>query len=101
MSTFDERGNAFEAKYAHDAEMIFKAEARRDKKLAVWAAQFLGVTPEDYTRVLIKADMELAGAEDVISKLITDLEGKADEATIRAKVDEFDIAAKNEIMSDV
>ena len=101
MTTFDERENAFETKYAHDAEMNFKAEARRDKKLAVWAAELLGIDGADYTRALIKADMELAGPEDVIAKLIADLDGKADEATIRAKVAEFDIAAKNEIMNEV
>lgn len=101
MSSMDDRKQAFENKFAHDAEMKFKAEARRDKKLAVWASELLGVDAAEYTRVLIKADMELEGAEDVIGKMIEDLAGKAGEATIRAKVAEYDIEAKEEIMNEV
>ncbi len=101
MSSMDDRKKAFENKYAHDAEMQFKAEARRDKKLAIWASELLGIDAADYTRALIKADMELAGAEDVIGKLIEDLSGKADEATIRSKVAEYDAEAKEEIMNEV
>lgn len=47
MTTFDDRENAFEAKYAHDAEMQFKADARRNKLLGLWAAELMGKTGED------------------------------------------------------
>ena len=47
MSTFDERESAFENKFAHDAEMQFKAEARRNKLLGLWAAELLGKSGDD------------------------------------------------------
>ncbi len=97
MSTFDERENAYETKFAHDAETQFKIEARRNKKLAIWAAEKLGVSAYDYTRELIKADLEEQGAEDVISKLISDLEGKVGEEGIREKLAQFQNEAQKEI----
>lgn len=97
MSTFDERENAYENKFAHDAETKFKIEARRNKKCAQWAANLLGVSADDYTRELIKADMEVAGPEDVIAKLVGDLDGKADEATIRDKFVQFEAEAHTEV----
>lgn len=97
MSTFDDRENAYENKFAYDAETKFKIEARRDKKCAVWAAEKLGISAEDYTKELIKADMEVAGAEDVIAKLISDLKGKVDEETIREHVAKFEVEATKEI----
>ena len=100
MSTIDDRGDAFEKKFAHDAEMTFKAEARRNKKVAAWAAELLGKDAGEYTVELIKADMEEAGSDDVARKLIADLSGKADEDTIRAKIAECDVLAKDEIMNE-
>ncbi len=100
MSTFEDRQNAFENKFAHDAEMRFKAEARRNKKIANWAAGLLGVDPADYTRALIKADMEEAGFEDVIRKLLADIGDKASEEDVRAKVAELDLEAKDEILNE-
>ncbi|MCC6000837.1 MAG: DUF1476 domain-containing protein [Pararhodobacter sp.] len=89
MSTFNERERAFENKFAHDAEMQFKAVARRNKALGLWAAGLLGKTgqaAEDYAMEVIRADFEEAGHEDVFRKLQADLQGKADEATIRAQM---------------
>ncbi len=97
MSTFDDRENAYENKFAHDAETKFKIEARRNKKLAVWAAGLMGADAEEYTMELIKADMEEAGAEDVVTKLIKDLDGKADEGTIRENVSKFEAEATKEV----
>lgn len=97
MSTFDDRENAYENKFVYDAETKFKVEARRDKKLAVWASGLLGTDADEYTKELIKADMEEAGAEDVISKLVKDLEGKADEQTIREHVAQYETEAYKEI----
>jgi hypothetical protein len=97
MSTFDERERAFETKFAHDMEMQFKAVARRNKLLGLWAAGLLGKTgqaAEDYAMEVIRADFEEAGHEDVFRKVAADLAGLADEATIRAKMAEFLAAAK-------
>lgn len=91
MTTFDDREHAFEAKFAHDAELRFKVEARSVKLLAQWATELLskaGEEAETYTTALIAADFEEAGQEDVIRKLIDDLTGIADEEKIRAKVRE-------------
>jgi hypothetical protein len=89
MSTFDDRERAFESKYAHDMEMQFKAVARRNKLLGLWAAGLLGKTgqaAEDYAMDVIRADFEEAGHEDVFRKIAADLAGKADEAMIRAQM---------------
>ena len=72
MTTFDDRENAFENKFAHDEEMKFKAEARANKLLGQWAAGLLGKTGDDvdaYAREVIKADFEEAGHDDVIRKV--------------------------------
>ncbi|WP_424967897.1 MULTISPECIES: DUF1476 domain-containing protein [unclassified Dinoroseobacter] len=103
MTTFDDRENAFEAKYAHDAEMQFKADARRNKLLGLWAAELLGKTGEDataYAREVIKSDFEEAGHEDVFRKVSGDLGSKADEATIRAKMAELLVEAQNQVMNE-
>ena len=89
MSTFDDRERAFETKFAHDMEMQFKAVARRNKLLGLWAAGLLGKTgqaAEDYAMEVIRADFEEAGHEDVFRKVAADLAGRADEATIRAQM---------------
>ncbi len=104
MSTFDERENAFESKFAHDAEMQFKAEARRNKLLGLWAADLLGKTGEEadaYAKEVIKADFEEPGDEDVYRKVAGDLEGKTDEATIRAKMAETLALAKAQLMDEI
>ena len=101
MSTFEERQNAFEAKYAHDADMAFKAEARRNKLLGLWAAELLGKDDADaYAKEVIAADFEEAGDEDVYRKLAGDLGDKADEATIRAKMKELMAEAKAQLMAE-
>jgi hypothetical protein len=103
MATFDERENAFENKYAHDAEMQFKAEARRNKLLGLWAAGLMGKTGDEadaYAKEVIKSDFEEAGDEDVYRKVSGDLGDKADEATIRAKMAELSAEAKVQIMNE-
>lgn len=104
MTTFDDRENAFEAKYAHDAEMTFKAEARRNKLLGLWAAGLMGKSEAeaaDYARAVVKADFEEAGHEDVVRKVAADLGDLADAATIRAKMDELMAVAKAQLMSEI
>jgi hypothetical protein len=76
MTTFDEREHAFENKFAHDAEMQFKAEARRNKLLGLWAAELMGKSGQeaaDYAKEVVKADFEEAGHEDVVRKVSGDL----------------------------
>ena len=104
MSSMKERENAFENKFAHDAEMQFKAEARRNKLLGLWAADLLGKTGDDatdYAKEVIKSDFEEAGDEDVYRKVSGDLGAKADEATIRAKMVELMAEAKGQLIEEV
>ena len=104
MTTFDDRENAFENKFAHDAEMQFKAEARRNKLLGLWAADLLGKTGDDadeYAKEVIKADFEEAGHEDVVRKVAGDLGAKSDPDTIRAKMAELLVEAKAQLMAEL
>jgi hypothetical protein len=103
MTTFDDRENAFEAKFAHDAEMQFKAEARRNRLLGLWAAGLLGKSGEaagDYAREVIKADFEEAGDEDVVRKVKADLGDLATEAKIREMLVECMREAKGQLASE-
>lgn len=103
MSTFDEREHAFEAKFAHDAEMQFRAEARRNKLLGLWAAELLGKSGDEadaYAIEIVKADVEEPGDEDVYRKLAADLGTKADEATIRSKMAEMLAEAKAQLVDE-
>jgi len=76
MKTFDERGNAHETKFVLDAAKEFKAEAKRNKALGLWAAGLMGKSDADaekYATSVIVADMEEAGDDDVFRKLRGDL----------------------------
>jgi len=104
MSSFDDRENAFENKFAHDAEMQFKAEARRNKLLGLWAADLMGKSgddADDYAKEVVKSDFEEAGDEDVYRKVSGDLGDKSDEATIRAQMKTLMAEAKSQIMNEV
>ena len=104
MTTFDDRENAFEAKFAHDAEMQFKAEARRNKLLGLWAAGLMGKSADDaaaYAVEVVKSDFQEAGDEDVFRKVSGDLGDHASETTIRAKMAELMVEAKRQIMSEI
>jgi len=101
MTTFDERESAFENKFAHDEEMAFRAEARCNKLLGLWAAEMLGKSgdaAEAYAREVIKADFEEAGHEDVVRKVAGDLGDKADADTVRQKRAELPVEAKGQIL---
>ena len=103
MSTFDDRENAFENKYAHDQEMQFRAEARRNKLLGLWAAEMLGKTGDDadaYAREVVKSDFEEAGHEDVVRKVAGDLGDKATADEIRAKMDQLLKVAKAQLLDE-
>lgn len=103
MTSFDDREHAFEAKFAHDAEMVFKAEARRNKLVGLWAADLMGKSGDDaaaYAVEVVKSDFEEAGHEDVVRKVAGDLGDKANDAEIRAKMAEMMIKAKSQIMNE-
>ena len=104
MTTFDDRENAFENNYAHDEEMKFKAEMRRNKLLGLWAAELMGKTGDDantYAIEVVKSDFEEAGHEDVVRKVAGDLGDLADVDTIRSKMDELLRIAKDQVMKEV
>ena len=104
MTTFDDRERAYETKFALDAELNFKAEARRNRLLGEWAAALLGKTGDDaraYAMTVLTSDFEEPGDEDVYRKLAADLAGKADEATIRAKMVELRAVARNQIDDEI
>src|ERR671914_2573002 len=77
MTTFDDRKDAFEKKFAHDEDLRFKATARRNKLLGLWAAEKLGKSgpeAETYAKSVVMADFQEAGDDDVLRKVRADLE---------------------------
>ena len=100
MSSFDDRRNAFENKFAHDEELKFKIEARRNKLLGLWAAEIMGKDGDAYAKEVIAADFEEAGDEDVFRKLAGDLGDAQSEEDIRAKMGECLAEAKKQIMEE-
>ncbi|HMM07954.1 MAG TPA: DUF1476 domain-containing protein [Paracoccus solventivorans] len=104
MSTFDDRERAHESKFALDAELRFKAEARRNRLLGEWAAGLLGKSGDEartYALTVVSSDFDEPGEEDVFRKISADLAGKADEATIRARMDEFRAEARRQILEEI
>ena len=100
MSTFDERKDAFENKFAHEQNLTFKIESLRNKLLGAWAAEIIGLDEgktEEYVREVVKSDFQEAGDEDVFRKLKADLEGLVDEKVIRTKMNEFLQSAKDKL----
>src|ERR1051326_5205152 len=95
MTTFDKREDGFEKKFAHDEELKFKATARRNKLLGMWAAQKLGLAGADaeaYAKEVVAADFEEAGDNDVFRKIRKDFDGKkvaVADAEIRKMMDDF------------
>lgn len=101
MKTFQDREKGFEKKFAHDQDLKFRAESRRNKALAEWAAAKLGITEvEDYVKAVRKADLAQKGDEDVVRKVKADFDEKGvaiAEDDIRAKLSEFLAQAVTEI----
>ena len=95
MSSFDKREEGFEKKFALDEEQKFKAEARRNKLLGLWAAEKLGITGDAanaYAKEVVASDFEESGDADVVRKVLGDLTAKGvalTEQQIRAKMDEL------------
>ena len=104
MSSFDDRENAFESKFAHDSELQFRAEARRNKLVGLWAAELLGKSGQDaadYAMSVVSADFEEAGIEDVVRKLVGDLGAKSSAEAVRAKMAELLPVAKSQLMTEI
>lgn len=103
MTTFDKREEGFEKKFALDEELRFKATARRNKMLGVWAAQKLGLAGDEadaYAKAVVMADFEEAGDDDVLRKVRTDFEAKGvglSDHQIRRTMDELMEAAVAQI----
>lgn len=103
MTTFDERQRSYEAKFARDAEMNFKAEARRNRLLGEWAAGLLGKTGDDarsYALTVVTSDFDEPGDEDVFRKLMTDIGDQVDEAALRLKMAELRLTAREQILNE-
>lgn len=106
MTTFDNRENAFENKFARDEETMFKITARRNKLLGFWAAEKMGLTEEEadsYAKSVVQADFEEAGDEDVVRKLIGDLTSagvEIDDAMIRQAMEEQLVEARRQFMGE-
>ena len=99
MTTFDKREEGFEKKFALDEEQKFKAEARRNRLLGLWAAEKLGLTGDAataYSKEVVAADFEEAGDQDVQNKVVKDFAAKGvaiGSPEVRAKMDELMAAA--------
>jgi len=103
MTTFDDRESAFENKFAHDQDMQFKAQARRNKLMGLWVADILekrGGDAEAYAVAVVKADFEEAGHEDVMRKVMADLDGRVPEAEVRGKYEALLDVAKAQLMDE-
>lgn len=103
MTTFNEREQAFEKKFAHDQDLKFRAEARRNKLLAEWAGAKLGIAGDalpEYTKSILRADLEEKGDDDVFRKIRKDFDDRGvavTDAEIREAMGEFLAKAVAEI----
>jgi hypothetical protein len=104
MTTFDQREKDFEKKFAHDEELRFRANARRNKLLGLWAAEKLGLSgaqADAYAKEVVASDFEEAGDHDVFRKVRADLDAKkvtgVSDKELRARMDELMLRAMKEI----
>ena len=105
MTTFDEREQGFEKKYALDQEQEFKANSRRNRALGRWAAGLMGLEGQhvdEYAQAVIRSEFKEAGDEDVLRKVFEDLKGAGvavTESDVRMKMAEFLAQAREEVKS--
>lgn len=106
MNTFDKRQEGFERKFAHDEELEFKASARRNKLLGLWAAELMGISgdeAESYAKEVVKSDFEEAGDDDVFRKVRGDFDAKGIDQSdhqLRRMMDELMATAKEQIQNE-
>ena len=107
MTTFDDREQAFENKFAHDQEIEFKATARRNRLLGLWAAGLMGLEGEhleQYAGAVVRSEVEHHSDEDVLRKVWKDLSAsgaKVTESAVRAKMEELLAVAREQIKAGV
>ena len=105
MTTFDDRELGFENRFAHDRDLDFKAKARRNRQLGLWAAGLMGLEGDhrdDYANAVVKSEVDLPGDEDVLRKVAKDLSAsglKVTEGEVRARMDEFLAIAREQLKS--
>ena len=106
MNEMEDRGDAYENKFAHDAELKFKAEARRNKLLGAWAAELLGKTGDavdEYAKEVVRSDFDEPGDEDVFRKIRSDFDDAGVDQSdhqIRRTMDELMATAIEQIQSE-
>jgi hypothetical protein len=106
MTSFDDRQKGFEKKFALDQELQFKAQARRNKLLGLWAAEKLGLTGDaarDYAKTVVKADFAEPGDHDVFRKVRQDFDAKGiaqSDHQIRRTMEELLATAREQIMNE-
>jgi hypothetical protein len=106
MTTFQDREKGFERKFAHDEELKFRATARRNKLLGLWAAEKMGLSGEEaqgYAREVVKADLAEPGEEDVFRKVRGDFDAKGVDQSdhqIRRMMGELMAEAVNQIETE-
>ncbi|MDJ0950318.1 MAG: DUF1476 domain-containing protein [Alphaproteobacteria bacterium] len=106
MTTFDKREKGFETKYKTDQEIEFKAQARRNKLLGLWAAEMMGISGEAadaYAREVVQADFEEPGEEDVFRKVFGDFQNKGVDCadhTVRKKMADLLVEAREQVKAE-
>jgi len=106
MAQFEDRQKAQEAKFARDGELRFKAEARRNRLLGLWAAEHMGLSAEhakEYAAEVVASDFEEAGDEDVFRKVSGDIKAKGASVSddmIRQKMAELTAVARDQVLNE-
>lgn len=106
MTSFNDRERAFEAKFAADEDLQFRITARRNRLLGNWAAEQMGLTPEEadaYAKAVVQADFEEAGDEDVLRKLLGDLVSagvEIDEPGVRGALEAKMVEARRQFIEE-
>lgn len=104
MADFKDRKKGFENKFAHDQEMQFRINARRNRLVGEWAAGVMGLTEEEtdaYAKAVVQADFEEAGDEDVVRKVVGDLVAAGhdvDDGAVREKLEEMTVEARRQLI---
>ena len=106
MTTFDDREQGYENKFAHDQALDFKAMARRNRQLGLWAAGLMGLQGEHldaYAMAVAKSEVDLPADEDVLRKVAKDLSAsglKVTEGEVIGKMDEFLAVAREQLKAE-
>lgn len=105
-TVFDDRERAFEKRFAMEEELRFKATARRNKLLGLWAAEKMGISgseAEEYAKSVVKADFEAPGDDDVVGKVLADFQAKSVDQTeqqVRRAMNELQAVALKQLETE-